>query len=69
MPDDVDSIPVASRRGLLEAIPIMLLGLMSIMRRVTTAYLGRVETWGCLVATSTRREYVFMIYAALSTQR
>jgi hypothetical protein len=29
----------------------------------------RVETWECLVATSTRREYVFVTYAALSTQR
>jgi hypothetical protein len=29
----------------------------------------QVETWECLVATSTRREYVFVTYAALSTQR
>jgi hypothetical protein len=42
---------------------------MSIVRRVTTAYSGRVETWECLVASSTRREYVFVMYAALSTQR
>jgi hypothetical protein len=40
---------------------------MSVVRRVTTVYLGRVETWECRVATSTRREYVFVTYAALST--
>jgi hypothetical protein len=57
---DMDSSPVALRRGLLEAVPIMRLGLTSVMQRVTTAYPGRVETWGCLVATSTRREYVFV---------
>jgi hypothetical protein len=42
---------------------------MSVVRRVTTAYPWRVETWECLVVTSTRREYVFMMYAALSMQR
>jgi hypothetical protein len=57
---DMDSCPVALRRGLLEAVPIVRLGLTSVMQRVTTAYPGRVETWGCLVATSTRREYVFV---------
>jgi hypothetical protein len=64
---DVDSGPVASRRGLLEAVPIVWSGLTSIVRRVTTAYPGQVETWKCLVATSIRREYVFVTYAALST--
>jgi hypothetical protein len=65
---DVNSGPVASRRGLLEAVPIVWYGLMSIMRRVTTAYPWRVETWECFVATPTRREYVLVTYAALSTQ-
>jgi hypothetical protein len=40
VPGDVDSSPVASRRGLLEAVPIVRYGLMSVVRRVTTAYLG-----------------------------
>jgi hypothetical protein len=69
MPGDVNSGPVASRRGLLEEVPVVRQGLTSVVRRVTTAYPGRVETWGCLVTTSTRREYVFVMYAALSTQR
>jgi hypothetical protein len=37
------------------------------MRLVTIAYLGRVETWECLVVTSIRREYILVTYAALST--
>jgi hypothetical protein len=47
---DVNSGPIASRRGLLEAVPIVQWGLTSVVRRVTTAYLGRVETQECLVA-------------------
>jgi hypothetical protein len=68
VPGDVYSSPIASRWSLLAAVPIMRQGLTSIVRRVTTAYPGRVETWECLVATFTRREYVLMTYAALSTQ-
>jgi hypothetical protein len=68
MPGDVDSGPVDSRRDLLEAVSIAQYGLTSVVRRVTTPYPGRVETWECLVATSTRREYVLVTYAALSTQ-
>jgi hypothetical protein len=37
VPGDVDSGPVASRRGLLEAVPIVQEGLTSIVRRLTTA--------------------------------
>jgi hypothetical protein len=66
-PGDVNSRPVASRRGLLEIVPIMRYGLTSVVRRVTTAYPERVETWECLVATSTRSEYVLVAYVALST--
>jgi hypothetical protein len=69
VPGDVNSGPVASRRGLLEVITIVRYGLASVVRRVTTACPGRVETYECLVATSTRREYIFVMYAALSTQR
>jgi hypothetical protein len=32
VPGDVNSSPVASRRGLLEVVPIMWLGLASVMR-------------------------------------
>jgi hypothetical protein len=69
VPGDVNSGPVALWRGLLEAIPIVWWGLTFVVRQVMTAYRGRVETWEYLVATFTRREYVLVTYAVLSTQR
>jgi hypothetical protein len=38
------------------------------VQRFTTAYLGRVKTQGCLVATSARRKYVLVMYVAMSMQ-
>jgi hypothetical protein len=44
MPGDVNSGPVAARWGLLKAVSIVWYGLTSVVRWVTTAYPGQVET-------------------------